>query len=71
MGTDSFNLPPDLDANNNDGDSTKGDGGSAGGDRKTQNEGVLFDEFGRYIIENYDALPPFSDILPVRYCPCE
>ncbi|KAL7477801.1 hypothetical protein ACHAW6_003599, partial [Cyclotella cf. meneghiniana] len=24
----------------------------------------LFDEFGRYIIEDYDALPPFSDFLP-------
>ena len=26
----------------------------------------LFDEIGRYIIHDYDALPPFSDFLPVR-----
>ena len=25
----------------------------------------MFDELGRYIIEDYDSLPPFSDFLPV------
>lgn len=30
---------------------------------KTNEE--FFDELGRYIIEDYDALPPFSDFLPV------
>ena len=32
---------------------------------KQKSEEELFDEFGRYIIEDYDALPPFSDFLPV------
>jgi hypothetical protein len=71
MGPDSFNLPSDLDLNNNDGGSTIGDhgeeeGGSKAKKKKYKNEDVvLFDEFGRYIIEDYDANPPFSDILPV------
>ena len=30
-----------------------------------ENNNVRFDEFGRYIIEDYDAHSPFSDILPV------
>ena len=69
MGPDSFNLPSDLDLNNNDGGSTIGDHGEEEGGskakKKKKNEDVLFDEFGRYIIEDYDANPPFSDILPV------
>ena len=72
MGPDSFNLPSDLDLNNNDGGSTIGDHGEEEGGsskakkKKYKNENVvLFDEFGRYIIEDYDANPPFSDILPV------
>lgn len=32
---------------------------------KHKSDKELFDEFGRYIIEDYDALPPFSDFLPV------
>eukprot|EP00804_Cyclotella_cryptica_P012389 CCRYP_010837-RJ/>CCRYP_010837-RJ protein AED:0.20 eAED:0.20 QI:1618/0.8/0.66/1/0.4/0.33/6/0/687 len=31
---------------------------------KQKSDREMFDEFGRYIIENYDALPPFSDFLP-------
>ncbi len=27
--------------------------------------GSLFDELGRYVIDNYDAVPTFSDFLPV------
>ena len=70
MGPDSFNLPPDLDSNNNDGASTIGeDSGKAKRKKKRQqqqqqNNEVKFDEFGRYIIEDYDANPSFSDILP-------
>ena len=74
--SNSFDLPPDLNSNDNTGGSKMiGDdgtswtgGGGAGGEKahkKHTNEGVLFDEFGRYIIEDYDANPPFSDILPV------
>ena len=75
MGPDSFNLPPDLDSNNNDGGSTIGEGVGAEGGRSSgsskakrkqqQHNDVKFDEFGRYIVEDYDANPPFSDILPV------
>lgn len=76
MGPNSFDLPPDLDSNGNDGTigedgGVKNNGAISGGGgrgkrgKKTHNEGVLFDEFGRYIIEDYDANPPFSDILPV------
>jgi hypothetical protein len=32
---------------------------------KHKSDEEMFDEFGRYIIEDYDALPPFSDFLPV------
>jgi hypothetical protein len=28
----------------------------------------MFDEFGRYIIDDYDTLPPLSDFLPVSLC---
>ena len=74
MGPDSFNLPPDLDSNNSDGGSTIGEGVGAEGGRSSsskakrkqqQHNDVKFDEFGRYIVEDYDANPPFSDILPV------
>jgi hypothetical protein len=80
---DSFHLPSDLvDADaKNDGGSTIGDGGQqqqggginggGGGEAKRKHNGnAMFDEFGRYIIEDYDALPPFSDILPVRSIVC-
>ncbi len=74
MGPNSFDLPPDLNSNGNDGtigedgtSSVKGasGGGGRGKGKKKHNDSVLFDEFGRYIIEDYDANPPFSDILPV------
>ncbi len=76
--TNSFDLPPDLNSKSkNDGGSMIGENaptgaaGAAGGKAKKKqhhNGDVLFDEFGRYIIEDYDANPPFSDILPVSSC---
>ena len=75
--TNSFDLPPDLNSNeNNDGGSMIGENTSTGADgaggkakkKHHHNGDVLFDEFGRYIIEDYDANPPFSDILPVSSC---
>jgi hypothetical protein len=32
---------------------------------KTVMNRELFDEFGRYVIKDYDANPTFSDFLPV------
>jgi hypothetical protein len=78
IGPTSFSLPPDLDVkNNNDGDGNiignddndagrQQGGKEAGGHHAHQvnDNDVLFDEFGRIIIEDYDALPPFSEILP-------
>ena len=78
IGPSSFSLPPDLDVkNNNDGDGNiignndnhgeRQQGGREAGDHSTHHvndNDVLFDEFGRIIIEDYDALPPFSEILP-------
>lgn len=32
-------------------------------------EKEMFDEFDRYIIEDYDQIPPFSDFLPVSALP--
>ena len=69
-GPDSFT--PNIDTTNNDGHSTitgakaMGGGSAVRGIAKSEsNKEVEFDEFGRYIIEDYDAHAPFSDILPV------
>jgi Flp pilus assembly protein TadG len=35
------------------------------GSKETVSNKDMFDELGRYIIQDYDALPPFSDFLPV------
>lgn len=77
IGPSSFSLPPDLDVkNNNDGDGNiigndnggrQQGGQEAGGQTHhhvNNDNDVLFDEFGRIIIEDYDALRPFSEILP-------
>jgi len=51
----------------------KNDNSNAGGDEFSgginghfsgRNPGSLFDELGRYVIDNYDAVPTFSDFLP-------
>ena len=44
--------------------------GNTNGDGRKESLKVedLFDEAGRYIIEDYDAIPAFSDFLPVSQC---